>query len=127
MLAAAGFVAGLLVAAGTGATQVGINATIALLVFGRFAVPPGLAAVHGSWVLAGGLFQTGLAVAIRSPRPFRSQRVALASGFDALAGRGREQQAASDHRVRGGCDRPAGHRTAGCRAMTARRPSGSAG
>ncbi|MGI9008539.1 MAG: hypothetical protein ACR2FU_20505, partial [Streptosporangiaceae bacterium] len=86
VLAAAGFVTGLLVAAGSGATQVGINATIALLVFGRFAVPPWLAAVHGSWVLAGGLFQTGLAVAIKSPRPLRSQRAALAAAYDALAG-----------------------------------------
>ena len=86
VLAGAGFVAGLLVAAGAGATQVGVNATIALLVFGRFAVPPGLAAVHGSWVLAGALFQTGLAIAIRSPRPLRSQRAALAAAYDALAG-----------------------------------------
>ncbi|HEX9064329.1 MAG TPA: FUSC family protein [Streptosporangiaceae bacterium] len=86
VLAAAGFVAGLLVAAGSGATQVGINATIALLVFGRFAVPPALAALHGGWVLAGGLFQTGLALVIRSPRPLRSQRAALALAYDALAG-----------------------------------------
>ena len=62
MLAAAGFVAGLLVAAGRGATQVGINATIALLVFGRLAAYPGAAAVHASWVLGGGLVQTGLAI-----------------------------------------------------------------
>lgn len=85
VLAAAGFVAGLLVAAGRGPTQVGINATIALLVFGRFAVSPEVAAVHASWVLAGGLFQTGLALAIRSPRPLRSQRGALAAAYDALA------------------------------------------
>lgn len=85
VLAAAGFLAGLLVAAGAGATQVGINATIALLVFGRFAVPPGLAALHASWVLAGGLFQAGLAIVVRSPRPLRSQRAALAAAYDALA------------------------------------------
>ena len=85
VLAGAGFVAGLLVAAGRGATQVGINATIALLVFGRFAAPPGVAALHGSWVLAGGLFQAGLALVIRSPRPLRAQRGALAAAYDALA------------------------------------------
>lgn len=86
VLATAGFMAGLLVAAGRGATQVGVNALIALLVFGRFAVPPGPAALHGTWVLAGGLFQTGMALAIRSPRPLGAQRGALASAYDALAG-----------------------------------------
>ena len=85
VLAAAGFTAGLLVAAGPGATQVGINATIALLVFGRFAAYPGSAAMHASWVLAGGLFQTLLAVLARSPRPLRSQRAALAGAYEALA------------------------------------------
>ena len=85
VLAAAGFVAGLLVAAGRGATQVGINATIALLVFGRFTAYPGSAATHASWVLAGGLFQTLLAVLAKSPRPLRSQRAALADAYEVLA------------------------------------------
>lgn len=91
MLAAACFMAGLLVAAGPGATQVGVNAAIALIVFGRFAADPGPAAVHASWVLAGGLFQTGVAVLVHSPRPFRAQRAALAAAYDALADATREQ------------------------------------
>ncbi len=85
VLAAAGFGAGLLVAAGPGATQVGVNATIALLVFGRLTATPATAALHATWVLAGGLFQTALAIAARSQRPLRSQRAALASAYEALA------------------------------------------
>lgn len=85
LLAAAGFLAGLLVTVGRGGTQVGVNAMIALLVFGRHAAGPELAAVHASLVLAGGLLQTALAVALRSPRPLRPQREALAAGYDALA------------------------------------------
>ena len=86
LLAAAGFLAGLLVAAGRGATQVGANAMIALLVFGRHAAGPELAALHASWVLAGGLIQTVLAVVLRSPLPLRAQNEALAAAYDALAG-----------------------------------------
>ena len=85
LLAAAGFGAGLLVAAGRGATQVGVNATIALLVFGRLTGTPATAALHATWVLAGGLFQFALAIAARSQRPLRSQRAALASAYEALA------------------------------------------
>ncbi len=85
VLAAAGFGAGLLVAAGPGATQVGVNATIALLVFGRLTATPATAAVHATWVLAGGLFQFAIAVAARSQRPLRSQRAALANAYEALA------------------------------------------
>jgi uncharacterized membrane protein YccC len=91
-LAAAGFIAGLLVAAGRGATQVGVNAMIALLVFGRHAAGPDLAAVHASWVVAGGLIQTALAVALRWPRPLRAQREALAAGYEALANTATQQQ-----------------------------------
>ena len=85
VLTAAGFVAGLLVAAGPGAAQVGVNAAIALMVFGRFAADPGPAAVHAGWVLAGGLFQTAVAIGVRSPRPLQSQRAALAVAYEALA------------------------------------------
>jgi uncharacterized membrane protein YccC len=85
LLAVAGFLAGLLVAAGRGATQVGINALMALLIFGRHAAGPELAALHASWVIAGGLIQTALAIALRSPHPLRAQREALAAGYDALA------------------------------------------
>jgi uncharacterized membrane protein YccC len=84
-LAVAGFFAGLLVAAGRGATQVGVNALIALLVFGRFAADPGTAALHMTWVLLGGLFQTVVAVWLRSPRPLRAQRAALADAYETLA------------------------------------------
>jgi uncharacterized membrane protein YccC len=85
VLAAFGFLAGLLVAAGRGATQVGINATIALLVFGRNAAGPELAALHASWVLAGGLLQVAIAAMLRSPAPLKAQREALAAGYEALA------------------------------------------
>ncbi len=85
VLAGAGFLAGLLVAAGRGATQVGVNAVIALLVFGRNPAGLGPAALHACWVLAGGLLQTGLAAALRSPAPLRAQREALAAGYEALA------------------------------------------
>ena len=91
LLAAAGFLAGLLVAAGRGATQVGVNAMIALLVFGRHAAGPEIAALHASWVIAGGLIQSALAVALRSPRPLRAQREALALGYEALAGAATQQ------------------------------------
>jgi uncharacterized membrane protein YccC/glyoxylase-like metal-dependent hydrolase (beta-lactamase superfamily II) len=90
VLAAAGFLAGLLVAAGRGATQVGVNAMIALLVFGRNAAGPEIAALHATWVMAGGLVQTGLAILIRSPRPLQAQREALATGYEALAGTAKE-------------------------------------
>jgi uncharacterized membrane protein YccC/glyoxylase-like metal-dependent hydrolase (beta-lactamase superfamily II) len=86
VLAVAGFGAGLLVAAGRGATQVGVNAMIALLVFGRNAAGPEIAALHATWVMAGGLIQTGLAILIRSPRPLQTQREALAAGYETLAG-----------------------------------------
>jgi uncharacterized membrane protein YccC len=85
VLAAAGFLGGSLVAAGRGATQVGVNAIIALLIFGRHAAGPDLAALHASWVMAGGLVQTVLAVALRSPRPLQRQREALAAGYEGLA------------------------------------------
>jgi uncharacterized membrane protein YccC len=91
LLAATGFLAGLLVAAGRGATQVGVNAMIALLVFGRLAAGPEHAALHASWVLAGGLIQTALAIALRSPRPLQAQREALAAGYEALAGAASQQ------------------------------------
>ena len=119
VLAAAGFGAGLLVAAGRGATQVGVNATIALLVFGRLAAGPGIAALHATWVLAGGLIQLGLGIVVRSQRPLRSQREALAAGYEALAaaahgrpppdrGRGGGRDGARGDRARGcrPCDRP---------------------
>ncbi len=92
VLAAVGFVAGLLVAAGRGATQVGVNAMVALLVFGRLTADPGTAAIHASWVLGGGLFQTGLAVLIRSPHPLRAQRTALAAAYEALADAAEQDQ-----------------------------------
>ena len=85
LLAVFGFLAGLLVAAGSGATSVGVNATVALLIFGRIAAGPELAAPHASWVLAGGLLETALAVLLRSPRPLQVQREALAAGYEALA------------------------------------------
>lgn len=85
VLALVGFGAGLLVTAGRGATQVGVNATIALLVFGRIPAGPELAALHAGWVLIGGLVPVGLAALLRSPHPLRTQREALAVGYDALA------------------------------------------
>jgi uncharacterized membrane protein YccC len=84
-LAVAGFFGGLLVAAGRGAAQVGVNALIALLVFGRFAADPGTAALHMTWVLLGGLFQTAVGIWARSPRPLRAQRAALADAYETLA------------------------------------------
>jgi uncharacterized membrane protein YccC len=86
LLAVCGFLAGLLVAAGSGATSVGVNATVALLIFGRNPAGPELAALHASWVLAGGLLETALAVLLHSPKPLHAQREALAAGYDALAG-----------------------------------------
>jgi uncharacterized membrane protein YccC len=93
LLAACGFLAGLMVAAGRGAAQVGINATVALLIFGRHAAGPELAALHASWVLAGGLAQTVVATVLRSPRPLQAQREALAAGYEALAGTATEPPA----------------------------------
>jgi len=100
VLAGAGFLAGLLVVAGPGATQVGVNAMIALLVFGRNAAGPEIAALHAAWVMAGGLVQTGLALLIRSPRPLQTQREALAR-LAAATRRAQSTVTASLERARG--------------------------
>lgn len=86
VLALVGLMAGLLVALGRAATIVGIQAVLALVVFGRF--PGGLvtAAAHAGWVLAGALVQTAVALLLRDPRPLRAQRDALAAAYGALAG-----------------------------------------
>jgi len=80
-----GFSAGLLVALGPAATQLGLTSVTLLLVFGARPVAPAQAAAQAGLVLVGGVLQTALAVAAWPVRPFGPQRVALAAAFRRLA------------------------------------------
>ncbi len=86
LLALVGFLAGLLVAAGPDAAQVGVFLAIALIVFGRVPTGPGPAAVHAAWFLLGCLLATAIAVLAGVRRPLRSERAAIAGAYRALAG-----------------------------------------
>src|SRR5438270_776863 len=61
-LAIWGYVAGLLVTLGRDATITGVQAVVALIVFGRYPGGVATSALHAAVVLAGGLLQTALAV-----------------------------------------------------------------
>ena len=79
------FGAGLLLAGGPSATQVGVAGTAAALVLGHSPQPPSAAVHVGLLVIAGGLGQVVLAVAAWPLRRHRPERVALAGLYRELA------------------------------------------
>ena len=84
-LAIWGYVAGLLVTLGRDATITGVQAVVALIVFGRYPGGIATAALHASAVLAGGLLQTALALLLRPPVRRRAERAVLADLYQRLA------------------------------------------
>jgi len=89
LTAAWGFAAGILVAFGQAATVVGLQSVVGLVVFGQFSLGPGEAALQGALVLAGGLLQTLLVVAIWPLRRFPAERKALSQAYGVLASHAR--------------------------------------
>lgn len=79
------FIAGLTVVLGREGTIIGVQATIGLVVFGRFPADVSTSAVHAAWVLAGGGFQALLALLIRPPRRFTVERRVLAAAYADLS------------------------------------------
>jgi uncharacterized membrane protein YccC len=91
LLAAAwAFGAGMLVALGPAAMQIGITAVILLLVFAGRPEPPEQAIQTAALILDGGLFQMLLAVAAWPVHPYAPQRDALAAVFARLAAYARQ-------------------------------------
>jgi uncharacterized membrane protein YccC len=85
LLAVLAFVAGLLLAGGPSATQVGVAAVAAALVLGHLRSPPSAAWHVALLVLAGGAGQAVLAIAAWPLRRHRPERVALAGLYRELA------------------------------------------
>ena len=83
--AAWAFAAGLATALGTAATVVAIQACVALLIAGQFAMTPTQAALRALLVLAGGLVQVVLVLAGWPLRTYAAERDALATAYAALA------------------------------------------
>ena len=83
------FLAGLLLAGGPSATQVGVAGTAAALVLGHLPQGPADALPIAALVLAGGVGQTLLAVAAWPLGRHRPERVALAGLYRELAGTAR--------------------------------------
>lgn len=76
---------GLLVVVGNRGGAVGIQAIIAVVVFGRFSEPaPGALGLAGL-ILVGGLAQALLQAIVRWPLPLRTQRLATAAAYRELA------------------------------------------
>jgi uncharacterized membrane protein YccC len=84
LLLVLGFVAGMLLAGGPAATQVGTAATAAALLIGHIPQPAGNGVKIGLLVLAGGAGQVLLAVAAWPLRRHRPERVALATLYREL-------------------------------------------
>jgi uncharacterized membrane protein YccC len=76
---------GLLVSIGNRGGAVGVQAIIAVIVFGRFSEPAAQALGLAALVLAGGLAQVGFVALVRWPTPLRTQRTATATGYRALS------------------------------------------
>jgi uncharacterized membrane protein YccC len=86
------FCAGMLLAGGPAATQVGIAGTAAALIIGHVPQPTSVALRVGLLVLAGGAIQTALAIAAWPLRRHRPERRALARLYRELAAAARAQQ-----------------------------------
>jgi len=91
-----GFAAGLLVALGLAATQVGLTSVILLLVFGARPLSPERAAATAALLLGGAALQTALSVAAWPLRRFGPQRDALAAVFRQLTAYTRAPEDAGD-------------------------------
>jgi len=91
-----GFAAGLLVALGLAATQVGLTSVILLLVFGARPLTPERAAATAALLLGGAALQTALSVAAWPLRRFGPQRDALAAVFRQLSTYTRAPEDAGD-------------------------------
>lgn len=85
LLLVLGFAAGLLLAGGPSATQVGVAGTAAALILGHQPQPPSAAVHVGLLVLAGGVGQAVLAIAAWPLRRHRPERLALAGLYHELA------------------------------------------
>lgn len=85
ILAPWGFAGGMLVALGDTGSVVGTQATMAFVVFGRFAEPPAGAGKLAGYIAAGGAVQILLAVATRWPVALRTQRRGLADAYRDLS------------------------------------------
>ena len=90
LAAAWAFGAGMLVALGPAAMQIGLTAVILLLVFGGRPEPPDQAIQTAALILDGGLLQMVLAVAAWPVRPYAPQQNALAAVFARLAAYARQ-------------------------------------
>ncbi len=86
------FVAGLLLAGGPSATQVGIAGVAAALILGHLSSPASAAPHVGLLVLLGGVGQTVLAIAGWPLRRHQPERMALAKLYRELAAAARAQQ-----------------------------------
>jgi len=94
-LAVWGFGYGLVAALGPGASAIGVNATIALIIFERFPQPGLVAAGCALMMLAGGLLQTLLLVVLWPIERYPQERRALAAAYRELAAYVRASDAAS--------------------------------
>src|SRR5207302_8370652 len=79
------FIAGMLVAVGTTAADVGVISLVLLVVYAAQPLTPRQAAEAGALALAGGLLQTALSVALWPVRRYEPERRALARLFLELA------------------------------------------
>lgn len=115
VLALWGFGAGLTAVLGRSATVVGTQAVMGLVVFGRY--PSGLAtsAGHAGWVLAGAGLQGLLALVVRSPQRFGTERRLITDTYAELARMARDP-------ARSGL--PAASLTADARSLVERRGPG---
>lgn len=77
--------AGLLSAVSTGAGVIGVQALMAMIVFGRFPEPPAGAARLGALVLAGGAAQVLVASSVHLPPALGRQQRAVAAAYRLLA------------------------------------------
>jgi uncharacterized membrane protein YccC len=85
LLLVLGFVAGLLLAGGPSATQVGVASVASALILGHIPEPPGIAVHVGLLVFAGGAGQALLAVVGWPLGRHRPERIALAALYRELA------------------------------------------
>jgi uncharacterized membrane protein YccC len=79
------FAAGMFVALGTTASDLGSISLVTLLVYAAYPLTPRQALISGALALGGGLLQTALSVALWPVRRYEPERRALADFFSTLA------------------------------------------
>ncbi len=94
-LAVWGFAYGLVAALGPGASAIGVNATIALIIFEHFPQSPLVAAGCALVMLTAGVLQTLLLVVLWPIERYPQERRALAAAYRDLAGYARASDASS--------------------------------